>query len=51
VDWVSVSFLFFQDAGEFEIEDIGDESKMEDDDSVSHKPLPQYGILKDEAKE
>ena len=24
---------------------------MEDDDSVSHKPLPQYGILKDEAKE
>jgi hypothetical protein len=39
------------DAGEFEIEDIGDESKMEDDDSVSHKPLPQYGILKDEAKE
>lgn len=39
------------DAGEFEIEDIGDESKMEDDDSISHKPLPQYGILKEEAKE
>lgn len=40
------------DAGEFEIEDIGDESKMEDDDdSVSHKPLPQYEILQNETKE